>query len=164
MERNSLCPLPACGAVGHSFLVRRGGLNGEEAGTAVQFGIVREFYAAHPDGQIVPRKFKAIVARLPGLTERFLELSDFGGFFEGLFAGFGTLLLELFQLGFGFLEGAVEAMLVKREADEEITMLLEGFGLGEAAIDEGVGDISASWETARPKRLFSMARMRSSRQ
>jgi hypothetical protein len=32
------------------------------------------------------------------LIERFLELSDFGGLFEGLFAGFGMLLLELFQL------------------------------------------------------------------
>jgi hypothetical protein len=73
------------------------------------------------------------------LTERFLELSDFGGFFEGLFAGFGTLLLELFQLGFGFLEGAVEAMLVKREAGKEVTVPLEGFGLGEGAIDERVG-------------------------
>ena len=73
------------------------------------------------------------------MTERFLELSDFSGLFEGLFAGFGTLLLELFQLGFGFLEGAVEAMLVKREADEEITVLLEGFGLGEGAVSERVG-------------------------
>ena len=69
----------------------------------------------------------------------FLKLSDFGGCFEGLFAGFDTLLLELFQLGFGFFEGAVEAMLVEREAEEEITMPLEGSGLGEAAIDEGVG-------------------------
>ena len=73
------------------------------------------------------------------MTERFLELSDFSGFFEGLFAGFGAVLLELFQLGFGFLEGAVEAILIKREAGEEITMLLEGFGLGEGAMEERVG-------------------------
>ena len=118
MIQHSLCPLPARGAVRCSFLVRRGGLNGEDAGTAVQIGLIHELYAAHPDGQIFSRKFKATFVRVPGLAEPFLELSDLGGLFEGLFAGFRTLLLELFQLGFGFLEGAVEAMLVKRETDE----------------------------------------------
>ena len=33
-----------------------------------RLGIILELYAAHPDGQIAPRKFKAILVRLPGLT------------------------------------------------------------------------------------------------
>jgi hypothetical protein len=61
-----------------------------------RLGIILELYAAHPDGQIVPRKFKAIAARLPGFTERFLEVSDIGGFYEGLCAGFDALFLKLF--------------------------------------------------------------------
>jgi hypothetical protein len=70
--------------VRHSFLVRPGGLNGEDAGTEVQVGLINELYAAHPDGQIFSRKFKATFVRVPGLALRFLELSQEMGLPRGM--------------------------------------------------------------------------------
>jgi hypothetical protein len=51
---------------------RRGGRMGEAAENFEIFGFLLELYAAHPVGHIVPRKFKAILAGVPGFTERFL--------------------------------------------------------------------------------------------
>ena len=61
-----------------------------------------------------------------------------GGGFQSLVPGLGTLLLKLLQFRFRLGESAVQALLVQTEAGEEVATAVEGFGLGEGAVDGGV--------------------------
>src|SRR5579885_3020859 len=106
----------------------RGGI-GQAAVKLEVMGLFEELEAVHPASQFGARKFEAILAGLPGLIQRLLEVADAGGGVEGVEAGLGALLLELVELGFGEREGAIEALLVEAEACQEIGAGVEGVGL-----------------------------------
>ena len=57
---------------------------------------------------------------------------------EELLFGLAALLLELFELGFGLDERAVETLLVKAEPEQDIGLGLDEFGLSEGAVNGGV--------------------------
>ncbi|HYK60818.1 MAG TPA: hypothetical protein VEV85_15410 [Bryobacteraceae bacterium] len=53
------------------------------------FGLFGEVAAAHPEGKLGIRKFKAILLGLPGLAQCFLQVTDVGRGFERFLFRFG---------------------------------------------------------------------------
>ena len=116
-------------------------MSGEAAVDFIFFGLAEQVALEHPGGELAIRKFEAILLRLPGLIQSFLQIMDLRRGLEGFLARLGAPPLKFSQFLFRLREGAVEALFIQAESGEEIGV--QSLGLSQDTVDFGVGGQSA---------------------